>query len=144
MWEQIGYTAGLLVLILLFSFLPHIFGLPDAIAKYFSRRSRRPSAELRPRDPDEAAARVLGEGLRRAELSPEAAAQVTAAFWAADARNRRALAHLVAGMSVDGPVDEDVVLAALRSLPATSDSPAEGDKRPPASTDFRELPGSPK
>ncbi|HWY88471.1 MAG TPA: hypothetical protein VNX28_17295, partial [Gemmataceae bacterium] len=141
MWELISFAAGMVVLLLLFALLPHVFDLPDAIMKYFSKRSWPPRAGLPPRDSDEAAARVLGESLERAELSSEAAAQITAAFWAANDRNRRALAHMVAGMSVDGPVeDEDVLLAMLRSLPATSESPTEGDKKPSASTDFRELP----
>ena len=40
----------------------------------------------------------------------------TAAFWAADARNRRALAHLVAGMAVVGAIYyEEALLAMLRT-----------------------------
>lgn len=87
----------------------------------------------------------IGEGLRRAQLSPEAAAQFTAAFWQADDRNRRALAHLVSGMSEDGPVkDEDTLLAVLRGLPTASAPPFDGDNKPPASTAFRELPAPAK
>ena len=128
MWELISFFAGMLVLMLLVALLPAVFDLPDAIAKYFGTRLRRSNAGPPPHDLDEEAARVLGESLRRAELSPEAVAQVTAAFWAADARNRRALAHLVAGMAVDGAIDdEEVLLAMLRSLRESSASHSEGD-----------------
>src|SRR5439155_13076459 len=141
MWELVSFFAGMLVLMLLFALLPAVFDLPDAIAKYFGSRLRRSNAGPPPHDLDEEAARVLGESLRRAELSPEAVAQVTAAFWAADARNRRALAHLVAGISEDGALDdEEVLLAMLRSLRETSASPSVGDKQSPASADSTELP----
>src|SRR5207237_4742864 len=117
-WESIGVVAGMLVLMLLVAIVPYVFDLPDAIAKYFNRRSRRSDAGLPSGDPDEAAARVLGESLRRAQLASKVAAQVTAAFWKADARNRRALAYLMAGMSEDGPVENADVLAMLGSLRA--------------------------
>lgn len=94
MWELISFVAGIVVLMLLFALLPHVFDLPDAIAKYFGRRAQHSDKGPPPHDPDEAAARLLGESLRRAELSAEAAAEVTAAFWAADARNRRVLAQM--------------------------------------------------
>jgi uncharacterized membrane protein len=144
MWEIIGGAAGMLVLMLMFALIPIIFDLPDAIAKYFSRRSRQPAAGLSPHDPDEAAARVLGEGLRQAELSPEAAAQLMTAFWAADAENRRTLAHLVAGMATDGPIDdESALLAVLRGLPAAA-ATSEGKKNPRASTAFQTSPETAK
>jgi hypothetical protein len=140
MWEMISFAAGMVVFMLLFALLPLVFDLPDAIAKYFSRKSQRADQGPPPSDPDEAAARALGEGLRRAELSSEAAAQVTAVFWAADARNRRALAHMVTGMSVAGPVeDEDVLLAMVRSLRETSANLSGRDEKTPPSTAFREL-----
>jgi len=64
MWELISFAAGMLVFMLLFALLPYVFDLPDAIAKHFTRRSWRTDARLSPHDPDQAAARVLGEGLR--------------------------------------------------------------------------------
>lgn len=137
MWEMISFAAGMVVLMLLVAILPHIFDLPEAIGRYFSRRSQKSDAGLLPRDPGEVAARVLGEALRRAELSEDAVAQVTAAFWAADDRNRRALAHLLGGMSADGPgVDEDVVLTLGRGLGGLGASP--GRRQEPA--DFHGLP----
>jgi len=84
MWELISFAAGMLVLMLVFTLLPLVFDLPDSITNYFKRRSRQPANGSPPRDPDEVAACVLGESLRRAELSSQAAAQVAAAFWAAD------------------------------------------------------------
>jgi hypothetical protein len=138
MLELISFVAGILVSMLLFAIVLRVFGLPDALANHLDRRLRRPDPGPPSGDLDEAAARVLGQSLRRAQASPEAAAQVTAAFWAADSPNRRALAQLVAGMSVDGPVEDDAdLLAVLRSLPAASGSSSEGDKKRPATTDIR-------
>ena len=139
MWELISFIAGMLVLMLLLAILPHVFDLPDQIAKYLSRTSRQADAVMSSSGPDEAAARVFGESLRRAELSPEAAAQVTATFWAADAQNRRALAHLLAGMTADGPIeDEDGLLAVVRSLRA--ECAAAGDSKQGAAAEIREPP----
>ncbi len=88
---------------------------------------------------DEEAARLLGESLRRAKLSSEAIAQVNAVFWAADATNRRALAHLVAGLSV-GPVADEDMLAVVRGLQPRSESPSAGDGTSLSSTDIKQLP----
>jgi uncharacterized protein HemY len=141
MWEVIGITVGMVVLMLLYSLIPYVFDLPDTIAKYFRGRSRRAQAVSPSADPDEEAARALGEGLRRGELSSETVAEVTAAFWAADPPNRRALAHMVAGMTADGEVVDADVLAVVRSLRARSELPSEGDKKPAPSTDIKSLPG---
>jgi len=88
MWEMVSFAAGMVVFMLLFALLPLVFDLPDAIVKYFSRKAQQPEQGPPPSDPDEAAARALGEGLRRAELSSEAAAEVTTVFWAAVPRCR--------------------------------------------------------
>lgn len=145
MWELISFVAGMAVLMLLFALLPHVYELPDAIAKYFNRRANRSDAAPVPLDPDEAAARLLGESLRRGQLSSETAARVMAVFWAADARNRRALAQLVAGLAVDGEeIDEESLLAMVDSLRAAAAIPPERDRNPPASTAIRESPSFPK
>jgi len=145
MWETISFLAGMLVLMMLVALLPRVFDLPDAIGKYFSRRTRQLNAKLLPRDPDEQVAYVLGESLRRAELSSEATARVMAAFLAADAPNRRALANLVAGLAEAGPVEDEAQLLAMLPSPQTvSECPPEKDKNPPTSTDIRALPEYPK
>lgn len=122
MWEAICFFAGMVVLMLFIAILPFVFDIPEAVANYFSKKSRQWDAHLLPRDPDEQAARLLGENLRRAGLATEGAAQqIMAAFWAADASNRRALAHLVAGLTEAGPVEEDAdLLALLPSSPTAS------------------------
>ncbi len=130
MWEFFGLAAGILVLMLLCAFLPHVFDVPEWLGKYFSKRLRQSKAGLASSDPDEAAAHLLGESLKRAGAAPETVAQVTAAFWAADAANRRSLAHMLAGMSADGPVEDEEILAVLPNL-----------RTMPASTAIRESPG---
>jgi hypothetical protein len=143
MWETVSFMAGMVVLMMLIAILPHLFELPDAVANYFNRRQRRSAARLLPRDPDKQAARVLGESLRRAQLSAKATAQVMTAFWAADAQNRRALAYLVAGLAKAGPLaNEGDLLVMLSSLPAKSEGRSEEDKKPSTSTDIRERPRS--
>jgi hypothetical protein len=117
---------------LLYAVMSHVFDLPDAIAKYLRSRQRRAEARPTLADPDEEAARVLGEGLERAQLPPRVVTEVTAAFWAAGARNRRALAHMVAGMSMNGPVNNQALLAAVRSLSAAPESPPEAEQAPAA------------
>jgi hypothetical protein len=47
MWELIGFTAGLLVLLFLYALLPYVFDLPDSIAKYFASRPRPSQIEQR-------------------------------------------------------------------------------------------------
>jgi hypothetical protein len=142
MGELIGFVAGMVVLMLLLALLPHVFELPDVVAKYFHSRARRAEAGPPPRDADETAARILGESLRRAQLSPQASAQVTAVFWAAEPHNRRALAHLVAGLSADGPIEDEAnLLAMLSSLRAAPERPLESDKKLPTSTSITERPG---
>jgi hypothetical protein len=140
MWEFLTFAAGMVVWMLVCAFLPHVFDLPEAIAKYLGRRSRRSGAGLPLHDPDQEATCLLGESLRRAQLSAEATAQVMAAFWAADVPNRRALAHLVAGMTGEGPVEDEDLLVLLPDTRAASECPAHRDKKPPISTDIRELP----
>jgi hypothetical protein len=128
MWEFISFMAGMVVLMLLIAVLPHVFDLPDAVAKYFSRKTQPGGAGPWS---GEAAASLLGGALRRAGVSPNAVAQVTAAFWAADDRDRRALAHLVDAMSAGGPVDEGALLGALHGLGRAADAPPARDGAPP-------------
>ena len=104
-------------------------------------KSPRSDPELAPSDPDEVAARVFGEGLRLAEVSLAASEEAAAAFWAADPPNRRALAHMVAAMSADGPLDDEkILLVMVRSLRTMTESTAAADKKQLTSTDFSELP----
>ena len=104
----------------------------DEWLKSLLGKSKTRDLELAPSGPDEVAAHVFGEGLRRAALSSAACEEATAAFWAADAPNRRALAHMVAGMSVDGPLDdEETLLVMVRSLRRTTESVATTEKKRP-------------
>jgi hypothetical protein len=136
--------AGMLVFMVLIAFMSHVYKLPDAVVKYFSNRTRRLDGEV-PRDPDEQAARLLGESLQRAKLSSEATTQVMAVFWAADTLNRRALAQVVAGLTEAGPyTDEARVLAVLPHLRAVPECPSEKENKPPASTEIQELPRFPR
>jgi uncharacterized protein HemY len=124
MWEMIGFAAGMVILMLLFALIPHVFTLPEAIANYFRGRAWRSEAIPTSADPDEKAARVLGEGLSRG-MSSETVAEVTAAFWSADPANRRALAYLVAGLTANGGATDEDVLAVVRGLSARSASPSD-------------------
>src|SRR5262249_39789413 len=63
MWEIISFAAGMLVLMLFFAILPHVFDLPEAVGKYFSRRSRRAGAGAAPGGPGGAGGRGPGGGL---------------------------------------------------------------------------------
>jgi hypothetical protein len=86
---------------------------------------------------DEEAARLLG--LFLGDRTPELAAQVSAAFWAADAANRRALAKLVWGLAVvKGRATDEHVLAVIRSLRPKSESPSQEDGTPSSSTDIKQ------
>jgi hypothetical protein len=114
---------------LLFVIVPLIFNLPEIIKKLY-QRSQQPAAGLPPSDPDEAAAHVLGDGLRRGEVSAKAAAEITAAFWGANGPDRRALAYLVAGMCASGPVADKDVLAVVRSRQAAALPFADGQIPP--------------
>src|SRR2546428_13480937 len=98
MCEFIIFFARMLVLMLLVAFLPVVFDLPDAIAKYFGSRLRRSNAGPPPHGLDEEAARVLGGSRRRGEVSSEAGGRVPAASWRAGARNGRSPAQLVPGL----------------------------------------------
>jgi hypothetical protein len=104
----------MVVIMALFALLPHVFNLPELIGKWLRRPKR--LAALASSDPDEAAAHVLGDALRRGAVSPKATAEITAAFWAADGPDRRALAYLVAGLCDDGPVLDGKALAVVRNL----------------------------
>jgi hypothetical protein len=145
MWEMISFAAGMLVLMLLFVLLPHVIELPDAIAKYFRRRAQSSEPGAAPAGPEEAAARLLGDALRRAQVSSDAAEKVTAAFWAANAADRLALAHMIDGRVADGPVeDDDDLLAVVRGLRAVPGAASEADKKPASSTAFSQFPECPK
>ena len=112
--------------------------LPDAISKYLSNKAHPLDAALPAPHSDEAAARVLGESLRHAEASAETTVQLLAAFWAASAENRRVLAHLVAGISAQGRVEDEALLrAVLRSLPDASEPSCEAEEKLPVSTAIR-------
>jgi hypothetical protein len=134
MWEQVGWMAGAVVLVALFALLPRMWELPDLIGKWFNRPKR--LAELASSDPDEAAAHVLGDALRRGQPTATVAAEITAAFWVADGKDRRALAYLVAGMCANGPVNGKDLLAVVRSRrpehapPAEEESPHADTARP--------------
>lgn len=113
MWEQVGWWASLIVIMALFALLPHVIAFPDHVAKWLRRPKR--LAEPASTNPDEAAAHALGDALRRGQVSATVAAEITAAFWAADGKDRRALAYLVAGMCGNGPVVGKDLLAVVRS-----------------------------
>jgi hypothetical protein len=138
MWDLMAVIAGSLVIMLLIGLVTLLFVLTDAIPKYLSNKAQRPDAVPSQPNADEAAARILGESLRRAEVSEELTDHLLAAFWAASAENRRALAHLVAGISAQGRVEDEALLrAVLRSLPDASAASYEADAKPPSSTAIR-------
>lgn len=130
--------AGVLVIMLLIGLVTLVFMLPDAISKYLSGKAQPLDAALSAHHSDEAAARTLGESLRRAEASAETTVLLLAAFWAARAENRRVLAHLVAGISAQGPVEDEALLRAiLRSLPGASEPSCEAEEKVATSTAIR-------
>ena len=130
MWEAISFAAGMIVLMLLYAILGHVFELPEIVMKYLRGKSQQPEAVKPPDDPDEQAARILGEGLARARIALKVVSQIMEAFWAANAHDRRALAHLVGGMTAKGRIKGETLLAAVRSLPTTSGSRTEQEPEP--------------
>lgn len=131
-------VAGALLVMLLIGLITLVFMLLDAIPKYLSRKAQPLDVALSASHSDEAAARTLGESLRHAEASEETTVQLLAAFWAARAENRRVLAHLMAGISSQGRVEDEALLRAiLRSLPDASEPSSESKEKPATSTAIR-------
>jgi hypothetical protein len=122
MWEAVSFAAGMVVLMLLYAILGHVFELPEIVMRFLRGNSQQPEAVKAPDDPDEQAARILGEGLARARIAPKAVSQIMEAFWAANGHDRRALAHVVGGMTAKGRIKGETLLAVVRSLPTTSGS----------------------
>ena len=77
----------------------------------------------------------MGEGLARGSAPVESCPQVMEAFWAANTQDRRALAHVVAGLTAKGRVKGELLLAALRSFPAALGARAEQEKVPLTASD---------
>jgi hypothetical protein len=87
-------------------------------------------SDLDPSTADDAAARALGRSLGSLKLSAKATAEVMAAFWAAEAPTRRALANIVAGIiEVQIIADEAKILAVVQTLPVTAPVLPERDKK---------------
>ena len=58
MWEAISFAAGMIVLMLLYAILGHVFELPEIVMKYLRGKSQPPDALQASGDPDEQAARI--------------------------------------------------------------------------------------